>query len=360
MTAQFGSGFRLFNQFAVFVYCQLQSILPDSFLGDISNWDHYLKIDLTRTDLPFKTSDEFVLNVDYHRLVISSKLPRPSKFIDQTISFCKSFCGILLSHEIIKSDLVRGLSSFDSAVVLEGSEEHYISAIEYLTSHFLVKGWITVSDKSNAVSQYRAFVTKLRVARNVNTEDWFQFLSSHYELQNRSELYRVFKYASLCLPSIPNFPEPFVVPISDLGSDADTFQSCVRSLQVSFNTVPNVASLYRDPRSISRVFRLLGRGPDLIHDKKFSIWNFMKSSATRRQTLQSKLESAYRLAVAKTEDLCLPGDSEAVSRSESTSSASSLSPKSLPGRITLAMSQCEGGNAGVQWTKNKSGKGKKN
>ena len=81
-----------------------------------------------------------------------------------------------------------------------------------------------------------------------------------------------------------------MVPIPDLGSDVDTFQSCVRSLQVSFNAVSNVASLYRDPRSVSRVFRLLGRGQDLIQEKKFSIWNFMKSSAPRRQTLQSKLE----------------------------------------------------------------------
>ena len=86
----------------------------------------------------------------------------------------------------------------------------------------------------------------------------------------------------------------------------------------------------------------------------------MKSSAPRRQALQSKLESAYRSAVIKTEDLCLPGDAEAVSRSGSTSCAGSLSPKSLPGRVTLAMSRCEGGNVGVQWTKNKSGKSKKN
>ena len=44
------------------MYNQLQSILPDSVLGNISDWDHYLKIDLNQHDLSFKTPDEFVLN----------------------------------------------------------------------------------------------------------------------------------------------------------------------------------------------------------------------------------------------------------------------------------------------------------
>ena len=176
-----------------------------------------------------------------------------------------------MSHDIIKSDLVRGLSSCDSAVILDGTKEHYTSAIEYLSSHFLVKGWITVSDKANALSQHRAFVTKLHAMRVVDTADWFHFLASHYELQSRCELHQLFRYASLSC-----YPELFVVPIPELESDKGTFQSCVHSLQMSYNAVPNVSSLYRDTRSISRVFRLLGKGQELIRDKKFSVWNFLK------------------------------------------------------------------------------------
>ena len=40
------SGFRLFNKFAVFLYCQLQNILPDQTLGSFSDWDNYLCLDL--------------------------------------------------------------------------------------------------------------------------------------------------------------------------------------------------------------------------------------------------------------------------------------------------------------------------
>ena len=115
-----GSGFRVFNKFVVFLYSQLQNILPDQTLGSILDWDSSLCLDLDRTDLPFQTASEFVLNVHYHNLVIAGKLPRSSKFIDQSIAFCESFCKILLQHELVNSDLIRGLSSFDFAVMIDG------------------------------------------------------------------------------------------------------------------------------------------------------------------------------------------------------------------------------------------------
>ena len=137
MHNQVDNGFRLYNQFSVFVYSQLQNLFPDSFLGDITDWDNYLKIDLSAANLPFQTPAEFVLGADYQALIFTSRLPRSSKFVEQTMSSCKAFCGVLLNHEVIKSDLLRGLSSFDHAVLLDGSEENYVSAVESLTSYFV-------------------------------------------------------------------------------------------------------------------------------------------------------------------------------------------------------------------------------
>ena len=143
---EMNQGFRIFNQFTVFVYSQLQNLLPDSFLGDISNWDSYLKIDLSGTELPLKTPAEFALNPDFHYLVTSSRLPRPSRFVEQSMAFCKSFCSILLSHDFLKSTLLRGLSCFDHAVILDGSEQKYTIAIEDLTSYFVSTGVISAGD----------------------------------------------------------------------------------------------------------------------------------------------------------------------------------------------------------------------
>ena len=342
---QVDSGFRLYNQFAVFTYRQLQNLFPDSYLGDISDWDGYLKIDLTSPDLPFKTPAEFVLQPDYHALIVSSHLPRPGKFVEQSISFCKSFCAALLNHEIVKSELIRGLSAFDHAVMLDGPEKNYLSAIENLTSHFLSSGWISSSDKITTVSQYRSFAIKLRSEDGINRDEWIRFLVSHHEMQSRPELLQIFKFACLCLPPVVAEPVRFCVPVPGIVSDVGSFKSVVRSLQLSYVTVPNVSSLYKDPKTFCRVFRLLGRGPGLIRDRKFSIWNFLKRTEARRASLYEKMELAYKKTVLRGEGLPLFLDvsTPSVSRSPSTSSSSNSGPNL--GRASLAVSRCEADGA---------------
>ena len=123
-------------------------------------------------------------------------------------------------------------------------------------------------------------------------DDWFEFLCSCYVLQCRPELHRVFKYSCQCLPPKAKITSQFVVPMPDLGPDEEVFHSCISSIQLAYKTVPNVSSHFRDPRSISRVFRLIERGRDLLDDRKFSVWNFLKGSGPRRVRFQSKLESA--------------------------------------------------------------------
>ena len=172
MYPQVDNGFRLYNQFLVFTYSQLQKLFPDSFLGDISDWDGYLKIDLTSSDLPFKTPAEFVLQPDYYSLIVSGRLPRPGKFVEQSLSFCKSFCAVLLNREIVKSELARGLSAFDYAVMLDGPEKNYLTAIQSPTSHFFSNGWISASDKTTSVSQNRSFTVKLPSENGINRDDW--------------------------------------------------------------------------------------------------------------------------------------------------------------------------------------------
>ena len=289
------AGFRLFNQFAVFVYSQLYCIIPDSIFGSVSVWNSYLKLDLTQPGLTFKSCDEFILNSDFHELVTSSKLPRPSKFIEQSIAFYKAFCRILLQHKIATSDLIRGLSSFDSAMMLDVEEKNYLPSIEMLTTYFTTQSWITVSDKTKAVSQYRSLVTKFLSSQVCRPDDWFGFLCSCCELHCQLELYRVIKYSCLCLPPKAKITSQFVVPMPELEPDEEVFHSCIASIQMAYKTIPIVSSLFRDPRSLSSVFRLIGRGRDLLDDGKFSVSKFLKGSGPRRVRFQSKLKVHTRV-----------------------------------------------------------------
>ena len=344
-------GFRIFNQFSVFIYSQLQLILPDSFLGDISEWDTYLKIDLAQADLPFKAPADFVLNPDYHHLVTSSRLPRPSKIVEQSMAFCKSFCGVLLSHSILKSALIRGLSCFDSAVMLDGPERHYVAAIEDLTSYFVSSSLITPGDKTKCVSQYRSLVAKLRTVNDIPRSNWVLFLGAHYEMQSRPELSKVFRYASLCLPPTVTIPTSFKISVPDLASDHEAFQSIVNSLQLSYVTVPNVSSLYQDPRSVCRIFRLLGRGRELLSDKKFSVWTFSRGNVSKRLALREKMEAAYKKTVLDGEGLPIFLDVSSPSGSAPSSSNSSPLPGPSLGLVSVSVSRCV--EAGVNNDKTK-------
>ena len=325
----------------MFTYSQLQNILPDGVLGSVSNWDTYLGLDLDSTSLPFKSLDEFVLNEDYHRLVLSSKLPWPSKFIEQSVSFCKSFCKQLVNHDIVKSDLLRGLSAFDSPVVLESPEKVYVAAVEKLSSHFVTTGLFSSTDKVRAVSQYRSFVSKLRVGTIPEYDDWIQFVASHYEVQCRPELLQLFRHSCLCLVPIVDVPPIFDVPVPALESDKSSFQSCIVSLQISYQTVPHVSSLFRDSKAISRAFRLLGKGTDLLLDKKFCIWNFSKGSSSRRASLNGKMEAGYRKAVLRLEKSVVSSTTTTPSVSRTSSVGSTLSPDLSLNRINVALSRCQ-------------------
>ena len=85
-----------------------------------------------------------------------------------------------MAHDLVKSKLARGLSSFDSPVMLESPEEVYVSAIERLSGHFVSTCLLTPSDKVKVVSQYRSFVTQLRGGPIPDYDDWVHFIANHY------------------------------------------------------------------------------------------------------------------------------------------------------------------------------------
>ena len=314
--------------------------MPDATLGSVSDWDGFLQLDLNQPELPFKSADEYVLNEDFHRLVVASKLPRPSKFVDQSIAFGKALCKQLMEHEIVNSGLVKGLSAFDPAVILDGPESHYITAIEKLSSHFVSMKLITSSDKAKVISQYRSFAIKLRSEAIPAYSDWIHFLSAHHEIQCRPELLRLYNLSCLCLPPLVDIPPEFTVPMPKLAVDAEMFDSCLRSLQMSYSTVPHVSSLYKDPKSVCRVFRLLGRGSDLLVDKKFSVWNFLKGSGPRRTAMLGKMEAEYRKAVLHYDRPVVTSNTTTPSVSRASSTHSTPSPDLSLGRVNVSLSRC--------------------
>ena len=205
--------------------------------------------------LPYKTVDEFLLDRDLTNLINYSKIPTPRRFIAQVISFYRCFLKILLTSEMATSSFSRGLSSFDEAVVLGGSEVHYVDSIQVLCGYFVQQKWIAPHTKPVVVSEYCSLITKFRFDKICNNKEWVSFFSCHYELQSRIELFRLFRICCETLRNPTVSPPLFVVPMPGLKSDANEFSSAVRSLQCTIASVQKVES-YSCPQIRCLVFSI--------------------------------------------------------------------------------------------------------
>ena len=230
VTGLASDGFRLYSSYATFVYSQLQAILPDSFLGDLSAWDHYLSVDLTSSDLPFKSVTDFLKNKDFAELVKQSDLPTPTHFVEQSLSFYKGLCTLLLKHSVRKYMFVRGMSNFDEAVILHGQEEDYTEELEQLCDFRVQPDWISDSIKPLVLSEDHSFVERFRSFEPDYDTDWVTFMSGFFELHCRANLFSVFKLCCLGVFNSPSIPPAFTVTLPDLASDHNSFTSAVRSV----------------------------------------------------------------------------------------------------------------------------------
>ena len=298
-------GFRVYSAFTTFVYSQLQFILPDSFLGDISHWDHFMSIDLTSPDLPIKSVADFMQNKDFAKLVAESDLPTPTRFIEQAICFHKNLCILLLKHKVSKSKLVRGFSVFDEAVIRYGEEVDYAHESELLCDYLAQQKWISHTTKPLVLSEYGAFVEKFRSHSFSYEGERISFMSKYYELHCRENLFTVFKLCTLSLSGVHVIPSVFTIELLELASDSREFQSCVRSIQSSLVGVPNVSELYHthnaNPRTVSSVFSLLGKGRTLLENAYLSVWDLTSSCSSRRRRISNHFDSRYSCTISDEE-----------------------------------------------------------
>ena len=294
-------GFRVYSAYTTFVYSQLQVILPNSFLGDISNWDYFMSIDLTAPDLPLKTASDLLKNKDFANLVKESELPTPSRFVEQALCFHKNVCILLLKQKLCKSKLVRGFSIFDEAVIRYGQEVDYTHESGVLCDYLVQHKWISPSVKPLFLSEYGSFVEKFR-SQDISYEgSWIGFMSEYYELQSRENLFAIFKLCCLSLSGVHSFPPEFTLTLPELASDFTDFQSLIRSIQSSLVGIPNVTELYANPRTASSVFSLLGRGRSLIEDERFSVWDLTSTCSSRRRRISNQLDSRYTCTISDDE-----------------------------------------------------------
>ena len=327
-------GTRLYRQFSVFVYSQLQANFSTTHLEKVADWDIYFSLNMDDETLPYKTVDEFLLDRDLSNLVNDNKIPTPKRFIAQVNSFYRASLKLLLTSELATSSFSRGLSSFDEAEVLSGCEVHYTDCIQLLCGYFIQQKWIAPHTKPVVVSEYCSLITKFRSDKICSNKEWVSFFSCHYELQSRIELFRLFRICCETLRSPSVSPPLCVVSLPGLKSDANEFSSAVRSLQCTIASVQKIESLVLSHNTLARVFDLLSQGPGLLLKRKFSVWHLLSSSYFKLLEVRLSLEVYYSTSAPEEGKTWMSTEEKGKPNSNRGSSAATTPSKS-PEKINL-------------------------
>ena len=249
--------------------------------------------------------DQFLQDPDFSVLLSRSKISTPRRFVGQAIAFYRHFTELLLASDLASSTFARGLSSFDEAVIKDGTEAQYTDFIQLLASYFVHQNWIAPHVKLVIVSEYCSLVTNFRAIKVSSTKDWVSFFSCYYEFQNCLELFRLFRTCCETLRSPCNPPTPFIVAVPSLRSDAEELSSCVRSLQCSIASIQKVESLFLSAVALPRAYDLLSQGPGLLHKRRFSVGHLLSSTYFRKIGIIKTLEASFSKSSATEEGLWL-------------------------------------------------------
>ena len=127
------------------------------------------------------------------------------KFVGKARGYLVFLLEKFLSHHSINAEIVRGLASFDTHVLLSLPMEQATYCFTALYNSFSLRGWLEGSTEDNCRDAYIHIVDhfRLKYVSLKDSPDGFtdmvDLLSSMPELRNRHLLYRLFRLSRLCL-----------------------------------------------------------------------------------------------------------------------------------------------------------------
>ena len=286
-------GFRLYGQTCLFIYSILQLIIKDSSLGPSCDWDHYLQLDFEDPSVTFIVGDDFLLGSPLRRVLQRCQISTPSKFLEITRKFFVSLCSSLLGNKVIKSDLLRGLSSFDCDVLLYSPSEVYLKSFDSLVDTFIPLGHVLFTDRGVLVSEYRSYVCHLRSIEFAIPSDPIRFFMSDWELMSRPHLYRLFKLCCCCCQLTPDFKTEVTFSFPEMGMRPIYMTSLLNCLQSSLPWLDEVFCLADFGGDLSHLRDLLSDQDSLYSSSEFSPWEHLRK-LDRSAILKKLLHLARR------------------------------------------------------------------
>ena len=236
--------------------------------------------------------EQFLPNSPFSRVLERCSISTPSRFLEMTQSFLVSVCNFLIGHPVKKSELLRGLSSFDPAVLLHSNQTVYESSINYLVNRFLAAGWVTSEKYEVTVSEYRSLVIKFRQEKFDIPDDIVSFFSNHWDLLARPHLYHVFQLTCLCLKTDHPTAAKLTHSIPGISMPSIRFDSIVHSIQTSIDYLSDPVEFYGSDDCSLGVTRVFGEGKRAYRNKKFSGWENIE--VRKRSSIRDRLTETHQ------------------------------------------------------------------
>ena len=270
----------------------LQLVIKDSTLGPSSDWDHFLALTLDDASIQNVPHEEFLKNTPVTRVLQKCQISTPSKFLVITQKLLISFISSLLGNRVIKSDILRGLSSFDFDVLLSSPSSVYTNSISCLVDYFIATKHFPASDRGIVISEYKSYVCYLRSCDVTPPVDPIHFFINDWELQSRASLYTLFKLSCCCCSLVPDFGPEVSFDLPGMGMRSLNMTSLLRCLQTGLPWLTDVSSVLYSDASLTHLQDLIRDQEQIFPSSDFSVWSYFRKAD--RSSLLRRLQSLNR------------------------------------------------------------------
>ena len=277
------------------------------------------------------------------------------EFVRDGQSYLQLLIGEVFRRAGLSSNLVKGLAAFDPFLMFKRPTDVALRRFDMLYNTFLLRSWVTVTNKSVCRDEYLALLDHLHSTNPSSFEstdsskDLIDFLINLDFVQTHQHLLHLFKLCCLCVTSVsPNYPAVTMGSISTSGYQS-RFTDVILPCQSYLSSVSDSVAFCSNDANLNSFSLLSTSFGQSAFSPTYDPWTYV--DAFGRGKIYKALGSSYRSAMSEPMDktnvpaghnLSTMGDSLAVrfltkrkrrkmERSSSGSRASSVVNESVPG-----------------------------
>ena len=225
-----------YSEFCSFVYCLLSRTRKLTSLPELNDWEKYMDCDVLSGFEKISTED-FLLNWKFGEELQQGMTSEIRDFRNRSREFLDRLVDVILSLNLVTSEVMRGLYSFCPEILLEGDDQHIFQLFGKLLTVLKRSGCVSEDEAKTSMEEFTTYVVDARARHAasdrsaVRIPDVVAHLLGDYSFLSRKCLLRVFKLCCLVIAR-PAKPYPVVdFALDDCSLPLTVVSACVKGVQ---------------------------------------------------------------------------------------------------------------------------------